>query len=324
MKIKLTLFILIVFINQLKSQPSEHLDLNNYKYLVINKINGDGLLKTVRKTTYNELINSGYNVVFLKKVGNELIGYPKALSENPNLGLYLTVDVLEDLLNGNDTVSMKLYDHKNNLAWSSAKSGKVIKESTKACLSYFTNFNYSYNSSNRPIPSFELKSQNFNSVQEVIFLDGKFPSLKVRNLMRLCEMKPSEFKQEILKFFSSEHRNQPNSNYSMCNGISYTKTWYRRDNYKMTILSYNKCPDGSLVINLSDHAYNIPFISDVALELEDHYVESTSSRSTNKQGTYTTESNIYKINTDNYSYKFQIGHTSPGGLQSLMVFKQKL
>jgi len=124
--------------------PQDLKQINNYKYIVIDQIKGDGHFKTVKNTTYRELTNAGYNVILSQEITPEVVVFPDDLIKNPNLGLYLIIDVLEDLWYGNETVSIYMYDNNSNLIFKSVRKGQVVRESISSCLSTLTNFRYKY------------------------------------------------------------------------------------------------------------------------------------------------------------------------------------
>jgi len=145
--------------------------INNYKYVVIDQIIGDGHFRTVKKITYNELVDAGYNVILSKKVAKTDVVFPEDLTENPNLALYLTVDVLEDFWLGNETVSIYMYDNNRNLIFKSVRKGQVVGKSTSYCLSTLTSFRYKYDPTGKSGDAFldknEVKENAINELKKL-------------------------------------------------------------------------------------------------------------------------------------------------------------
>jgi len=85
---KKSLLVLLFFPLVFFGQSLRSIDLDSYKYLVIDEISG-GKQGETRRFLVKNLENAGYNVVNLKNPLRTYKNYPEDLNKNPNLALYL-------------------------------------------------------------------------------------------------------------------------------------------------------------------------------------------------------------------------------------------
>jgi len=121
--------------------------INNYKYIVIDRIEGDELtwhFKNLKEGTYNNLSRSGYNIFYSAEVAKKDVDYPKDLLENPELALYLRIEVFADM-GSHETVALFLFDNNSNLIWNSSKTAQSVKQALRLSLLPLSIFKYQYN-----------------------------------------------------------------------------------------------------------------------------------------------------------------------------------
>lgn len=139
---KLIVFFLIVFSSFSYSQSLRSIDIDSYKYIVIDEVSG-GKLKETRRFLVKNLQKAGYNVVNLNNPLRTYDNFPKDLEDNPNLGLYLTFNT-EARFSSYETL-MILYNYDNKeLFRRNNSSGSLLSKAIKNTISSLTSYNYRY------------------------------------------------------------------------------------------------------------------------------------------------------------------------------------
>ena len=139
---KIILSFLIVFSSFTYSQSIRSVNIDSYKYIVIDEVSG-AKLKESRRFLVKNLQKAGYNVVNLIKPLKTYDRFPKDLEENPNLGLYLTFNT-EARFSSYETL-MILYDYDNKeLFRRDNSSGSLLSKAIKNTISSLTSYNYRY------------------------------------------------------------------------------------------------------------------------------------------------------------------------------------
>lgn len=136
------IFILIFFVSHTcLSQSVRNININRYKYIVVDEIIGKHSGEVRRFYTKN-LKDGGYNVVNLKEPLKTHEELPKDLLENPDLGLYL---VAEEIIGGCFTVYANLLDSEGNLLLQrEGKSCGLLSTAIKNSISGLTSYSYKY------------------------------------------------------------------------------------------------------------------------------------------------------------------------------------
>jgi S1-C subfamily serine protease len=136
--------LIFMFLNVLKSQSIRSINLNQYKYIVIDEILGS-YRREARKDVVKILRKAGYNVVNLSKPFKTHNDYPADLKENKNLALFLNLNRVETFSSFLVTVSLQNSNYqvvieRSGSSWSSTRS-------IKKALTSLIEFNYQYDSS---------------------------------------------------------------------------------------------------------------------------------------------------------------------------------
>lgn len=160
-KIIWTFILLIIICLHANAQLIRNVNLNSYKYIVVDEIEGKHLGES-RRFIVKNLEKSGYNVVNLSEPLKTYNDLPDDLKKNKNLGLYLAAevkmgfssfDVKITLLNSKDEVKLVR----------SGSSGSLLSTAIKDALSSVLSFNYKYDSS---IVNTEIESNNQNNFND--------------------------------------------------------------------------------------------------------------------------------------------------------------
>lgn len=139
---KIILCFFIVFSSFSYSQSLRSLNIDSYKYIVIDEVSG-GKLKEARRFLVKNLQKAGYNVVNLNNPLKTYDKLPKDLEDNPNLGLYLTFNT-EAKFSSYETL-MILYNYDNKeLFRRNNSSGSLLSKAIKNTISSLTSYNYIY------------------------------------------------------------------------------------------------------------------------------------------------------------------------------------
>lgn len=139
---KIILCFFIVFSSFSYSQSLRSLDIDSYKYIVIDEVSG-GKLKEARRFLVKNLQKAGYNVVNLNNPLKTYDKLPEDLEDNPNLGLYLTFNT-EAKFSSYETL-MILYNYDNKeLFRRNNSSGSLLSKAIKNTISSLTSYNYRY------------------------------------------------------------------------------------------------------------------------------------------------------------------------------------
>ena len=138
---KIILITLLLSTYTIFSQSVRSININAYKYIVIDEINSETPGAT-RRYVVKALKKAGYTVVNLSQPLQTYTDYPKDLVSNKKLGLYLSINTqFQSCFN----VAIGLFNHKNQLLLEkSAVSCGLLSSAIKASLSSLTSFNYRY------------------------------------------------------------------------------------------------------------------------------------------------------------------------------------
>lgn len=140
----LILFIFVFLHNTSIGQSIRNINLDKYKYIVIDEIAGKNPGET-RRFTVKNLQKAGYNVVNLSNPLKTYESYPEDLNENKNLGLYLSVNTG---MQGCYVVTISLYSNKNQLLLErTGTSCGLLSSAVKLAISSLTNHNYKFDKS---------------------------------------------------------------------------------------------------------------------------------------------------------------------------------
>jgi S1-C subfamily serine protease len=139
---RIILVLAALFISQnLFSQYARSIEIDTYKYIVIDEISGKHTGE-MRRFFVKNLKNSGYNVINLKeplKTHNEL---PADLKENPDLALYLVTKELNTLCYN---VSTNLINAAGDIIITrDGSSCGLLSTAIKQSISNLTSYNYKY------------------------------------------------------------------------------------------------------------------------------------------------------------------------------------
>jgi S1-C subfamily serine protease len=138
------LCILIVLLSYATSQGQSlrNVNLNKYKYIVIDDISGIHRGET-RRFTVKNLIKAGFDVVNLSEPLRSYVEYPVDLNSNKNLALYLTV--YSRTTGSCYEVEIILYDYKNQQLYkSSGTSCSLLSSAIKSAIESLTEYNYKF------------------------------------------------------------------------------------------------------------------------------------------------------------------------------------
>jgi hypothetical protein len=136
------ILLVLLFISTISlGQSLRSIGINSYKYIFIEEISGRNN-KEARKFLVKNLKKAGYNVVNLKTPKKTYESHPEDLDNNPELALYLSLDVN---LSRCYEVSTKLTDYYGNLKFSrSATSCFLLSSAIKNSISSLTSYSYKY------------------------------------------------------------------------------------------------------------------------------------------------------------------------------------
>ncbi|NDC28886.1 MAG: hypothetical protein EBZ94_06085, partial [Crocinitomicaceae bacterium] len=149
-----------MFFFNLKSQSIRNINLNQYKYIVIDEISGN-YPEEARKDVVKILQKAGYNVVNLSKPLKTYEDYPADLEENKNLGLFLSLNRVNSYTHF--LVSITIQNNNNKLILERSGSSISSTGSVKMALNSLINYNYKYDGTLNPIESNEDKIEIPNS-----------------------------------------------------------------------------------------------------------------------------------------------------------------
>ena len=154
------IFLCLMFFFNLKSQSIRNINLNQYKYIVIDEISGN-YPEEARKDVVKILQKAGYNVVNLSKPLKTYEDYPADLEENKNLGLFLSLNRVNSYTHF--LVSITIQNNNNKLILERSGSSISSTGSVKMALNSLINYNYKYDGTLNPIESNEDKIEIPNS-----------------------------------------------------------------------------------------------------------------------------------------------------------------
>ena len=154
------IFLCLMFFFNLKSQSIRNINLNQYKYIVIDEISGN-YPEEARKDVVKILQKAGYNVVNLSKPLKTYEDYPADLEENKNLGLFLSLNRVTSYTHF--LVSITIQNNNNKLILERNGSSISSTGSVKMALNSLINYNYKYDGTLNPIESNEDKIEIPNS-----------------------------------------------------------------------------------------------------------------------------------------------------------------
>ena len=115
------------------------IELNSYKYIVIQEVN----FNYYRKTAVKVLKKAGFNVVNLHKTSRTHKVIPSDLKQNPDLGLYLHLDLFGTF---NIEAQARFFNYNNELLFNSSGGSSISQvRAVKNALSPFETYDYKYN-----------------------------------------------------------------------------------------------------------------------------------------------------------------------------------
>jgi S1-C subfamily serine protease len=139
--------LIIIFFNGLKSQSIRNLNLNQYKYVVIDEILGS-YRREAKKDVVKILQKAGYSVVNVSKPFKTHDDYPSDLKENKNLALFLSLNREE--LFSTFRVTILLQNSSNQVVLERIGSSFSSTRSVKNALASLIDYNYKYDSTLNP------------------------------------------------------------------------------------------------------------------------------------------------------------------------------
>lgn len=160
MKRILLSLLIFMFFNGLKSQSIRSLNLNQYKYIVIDEILGN-YRREARKDVVKILQKAGYTVVNLSKPSKTYDDYPSDLKENKNLALFLSLNRVE--LFSSFVVTISLQNSSNQVVLERSGSSFSSTRSVKKALASLIDYNYKYDSIFNQRFDNEIKIKNNSS-----------------------------------------------------------------------------------------------------------------------------------------------------------------
>ena len=123
-------------------QSLRSIDLDSYKYLVIDEVSG-GKQGETRRFLVKNLEKAGYNVVNLQNPLKTYKNYPEDLNKNPNLALYIFFSM--DAGFWGYEAELILYNSNNKeVLKRSGESGSLLSKAVKNTISSLINYNYKY------------------------------------------------------------------------------------------------------------------------------------------------------------------------------------
>jgi S1-C subfamily serine protease len=154
------LFIVVMFFSDLNSQSIRSVNLNQYKYIVIDEISGN-YRREARKDVVKILQKAGYDVVNLSKPFKTYEEYPADLKENNNLGLYLSLNRVAFFDKFYVEIHLRNNDNQTMLERNGSSSSST--RSVKKALSSLTDYNYQYDSTINPSVNREVRANKIDS-----------------------------------------------------------------------------------------------------------------------------------------------------------------
>ena len=123
-------------------QSLSSIDLDSYKYLIIDEVSGNKQDETTRFLVKN-LEKAGYNVVNLQNPLRAYKNYPEDLNKNPNLALYIFFSMDAGLWGY--SAELILYNADNYEVYDrSGESRSSLSKAVKNTISSLINYNYKY------------------------------------------------------------------------------------------------------------------------------------------------------------------------------------
>ena len=139
---KIILCFFIVFSSFSYSQSLRSLDIDSYKYIVIDEVSG-GKLKETRRFLVKNLQKAGYKVVNLNNPLKTYDKLPEDLKDNPNLGLYLTFNTEAKFSSYETLMILYNYDNKELFRMYNS-SASLLSKAIKNTISSLTSYVYRY------------------------------------------------------------------------------------------------------------------------------------------------------------------------------------
>ena len=134
---------LLIFTSISFSQSVRSVNLNSYKYLVVDEVSGSNRGES-RRFLVKNLRKAGYNVINLSKPLKTHNDYPEDLIINPSLGLCIYSNTLSKACY---EVEFYLYNSLNQqVFFREGKSCLILSGAIKNSISSLTDFNYKYKS----------------------------------------------------------------------------------------------------------------------------------------------------------------------------------
>ena len=151
-------------------------ELNSYKYIVIQESN----YNSYRKTAVKVLKKAGFNVVNLHKTSRTHKVIPSDLKQNPDLGLYLYIDVLGF---GTAEAIVRLFSYNNELLFnSSGRSSMAGSRAVKNALSSYETYGYKYN------PNIVRKKQTYPVESTSVDIENSSKEEAINEVKQLKEL----------------------------------------------------------------------------------------------------------------------------------------
>jgi hypothetical protein len=139
-KIFLLLFITVLF--QVNAQSLRSINLDSYKYIIIDEVSG-GKQGVTRRFLVKKLKKAGYNIVNLNNPLKTHDKIPEDLLKNPEIGLYLTFSL--DAGFWGYKAKLILYDNNNKeLLKRTGESGSLLSKAVKNTISSLVDYDYIY------------------------------------------------------------------------------------------------------------------------------------------------------------------------------------
>jgi hypothetical protein len=142
MKNFLCIFLVLLSYVTIQGQSLRNVNLNKYKYIVIDDISGRNPGET-RRFTVKNLKKAGYDIVNLSEPLKSYDEYPNDLNINKNLALYLSVNTRT--AGTCYEVEIILYDYKNRqLHKRNGSSCGLLSSAIKSAIEALTEYNYKF------------------------------------------------------------------------------------------------------------------------------------------------------------------------------------
>ena len=139
------LLLLLFFFNvlfQSNAQSLRSINLNSYKYVIIDEVSG-GKQGETRRFLVKNLKKAGYNVINLNNPLKTHSKIPDDLSNSPEMGIYLTFFL--DAGFWGYKAKLILYDYNNQkLLERTGESGSLLSKAVKNSISSLVDFGYIY------------------------------------------------------------------------------------------------------------------------------------------------------------------------------------